>query len=707
MNKQQEYLSKGWRIVPIPRGGKAPVIPGWNSLRITEEDFPKYFNNGGNVGVLLGEPSKWLTDIDLDCPEALQVAEYFLPTTEAIFGRESNPRSHWLYYSQNSTTTKFEYLGDSICELRSTGTQTVFPPSIHPSGEAYEWNIEGEPRPIPFILLKKAVAKMASCILLARNFPGRNSRQRQDTFLALTGWLGLNHWNEEEIENFIRALCDLTQDEEERTRLGQIKITLRKIEEGKNVTGYPTLKNYIPEDILKKVSEWLEFKPKREEKNQSQVIVISKFYPRVYSTGIRERIDFWWAGKKEPLLWFSEDEGLWREDGEEKIALELRENTKELSEDQKKRFIIDEVVADIKQSTWKGKPLPDPPVELIPLQNGVYNLNSGTLRDYQKEDYFTWKLSWSYNPGAKSKLIIPLINSFLPEEQTITLYELLAYCLYRDYPYQKFFILYGRGSNGKSLFTRIVERFLGVENISHVTLSEIQNDKFAGARLYHKLANVVGELAYEEIRNTGLLKQLCGGDPMEADRKYREPIKFVNYAKLIFLTNEVPRSTDTSEAFYRRPFLIEFPKVFKEKPELETEVSQAGGEEYEALLYKSLKTLQNLIRQNFIFTHHKSMEETRELYLKLSSPVENFIKENCEKTYKQEDFIFKWDFKDRLNKWLQEKGLRTYEGRIRERQLNIELRELNIEEGQKGENKWWAWVGIKWKEGKDLAPDWD
>lgn len=88
--------------------------------------------------------------------------------------------------------------------------------------------------------------------------------------------------------------------------------------------------------------------------------MISKFYPRVYSTGIRERIDFWWAGKKEPLLWFSEDEGLWREDGEEKIALELRENTKELSEDQKKRFIIDEVVADIKQSTWKGKPLPDP-----------------------------------------------------------------------------------------------------------------------------------------------------------------------------------------------------------------------------------------------------------------------------------------------------------------------------------------------------------
>ena len=321
------------------------------------------------------------------------------------------------------------------------------------------------------------------------------------------------------------------------------------------------------------------------------------------------------ARGREPLYWFDEAEGLWREDGEEKIGIELRENIKELNDDMKKRYVVDEVIADIKQSSWKGKPLPEPPVNLIPLQNGVYDLKGGFLRDYQKEDFFTWKLPWNYSPEAKSKLIIPLIESFLPQEETITLYELLAYCLYRGYPYQRLFILYGRGSNGKSLFSRIIEKFLGQDNISHVTLGEIQKDKFSGSRLYHKLANVCGELEYEEIKSTGLLKQLCGGDYLEKDRKYREPIKFQNYAKLIFLTNEIPRSTDTTEAFYRRLFLIEFPKVFKEKPELEVQVIGADNEEYEALLYKVLRTLQNLHKRNFIFTHHKTMEQNKELFI--------------------------------------------------------------------------------------------
>ena len=707
--KAREYLAKGWEVVPMPKGTKTPLIKEWDKLKITEQELPEYFNNGQNIGVKLGKYSKWLTDIDLDCKEAIQVADYFLPSTDAIFGRETRPRSHWLYYCLDSVYIKFQFKDTTICEIRSTGRdggafQTVFPPSIHPEGDIYIWDKEGEPRAIPFNLLKRAVAKLASCVLLARNYPGRGVRQ--DTFLALTGWLGLNRWSEEEIEDFIKALCILTQDEETRTRLGQIQITLRKIEDGKKVTGYPTLKNYIPEEILKKVSDWLEFKPKREEQNQPQVVFYNKFYPRLFSPDIRNNFEFWWQGGREPLYWFDEAEGLWREDGEEKIAIELRENIKELNEDMKKRYVIDEVVIDIKQSSWKGKPLPEPPVNLIPLQNGVYDLKGGFLRDYQKEDFFTWKLPWNYSPEAKSKLIIPLIESFLPEEETITLYELLAYCLYRGYPYQKFFILYGRGSNGKGLFARIIERLLGQDNISHVTLGEIQRDRFSGSRLYQKLANVCGELEYEEIKNTGLLKQLCGGDYLEKDRKYREPIKFQNYAKLIFLTNEIPRSTDTTEAFYRRLFLIEFPKVFKENPELEVKVAEADSEEYEALLYKVLRTLQNLIKRNFIFTHHKTMEKNKELYLKLSSPLETFIDEFCEITYNQEDFIFKYEFRDKLNNWLQEKGLRTYEGKARIAQMNSELRALNFEEGQRGDKKWWAWVGIKWKE-EDLAPDWD
>jgi hypothetical protein len=49
--------------------------------------------------VQLGQASGGLTDVDLDCPEAIAVARYLLPMTGAVFGRASKRSSHWLYRS--------------------------------------------------------------------------------------------------------------------------------------------------------------------------------------------------------------------------------------------------------------------------------------------------------------------------------------------------------------------------------------------------------------------------------------------------------------------------------------------------------------------------------------------------------------------------------------------------------------------------------
>ena len=82
--KAKQYLSKDWKVLPIPKGSKAPIIKDWPGVNITEEELFKYFSDSENIGVKLGKPSKWLTDIDLDCKEAIQVAEYFLPSAESI-----------------------------------------------------------------------------------------------------------------------------------------------------------------------------------------------------------------------------------------------------------------------------------------------------------------------------------------------------------------------------------------------------------------------------------------------------------------------------------------------------------------------------------------------------------------------------------------------------------------------------------------------
>src|SRR5437016_9106164 len=91
------YLEMGFHPVPIPTREKAPALNGWQTLRLTGPELPKYFNGSPlNVGLLLGD-EYGSTDVDLDCPEALAVAPEFLPETRMIFGRHSSPRSHHFY----------------------------------------------------------------------------------------------------------------------------------------------------------------------------------------------------------------------------------------------------------------------------------------------------------------------------------------------------------------------------------------------------------------------------------------------------------------------------------------------------------------------------------------------------------------------------------------------------------------------------------
>jgi hypothetical protein len=78
-----------------------------------------------NVGVLLGDPSGGLVDVDLDCEQALLVAEQFLPPTGAVFGRPGRPNSHHLYVAPaiEKTQQLRDVDGAMILELRSTGGQ--------------------------------------------------------------------------------------------------------------------------------------------------------------------------------------------------------------------------------------------------------------------------------------------------------------------------------------------------------------------------------------------------------------------------------------------------------------------------------------------------------------------------------------------------------------------------------------------------------
>jgi hypothetical protein len=171
------YLARGYAVIPVPARKKIPVLKGWTDLRLSESELPAHFNGTGNIGVLLGEPSGWLVDVDLDCAEAVALAPKFLPPTGAMSGRPGKPVSHWWYICEGIKTRKHQdpVSKKMIVELRSTGAQTVVGPSIHPSGEPYD-PLDGEPAVVDADELAAAVAALADAVTEARH--GRKERPR-------------------------------------------------------------------------------------------------------------------------------------------------------------------------------------------------------------------------------------------------------------------------------------------------------------------------------------------------------------------------------------------------------------------------------------------------------------------------------------------------------------------------------------------------
>jgi hypothetical protein len=171
LSAARSYTARGLFVVPIPAGSKGCRLKGWQNLRLNDAELPSAFRADSNIGVLLGEPSGWLVDVDLDCDEAVVLAEQFLPPTPAVTGRDGRSRSHWWYVCENAKTIQ---LADpqaegkaTTLELRSTGGQTVVGPSVHPDGSRYDV-LEGEPARVPYGLLEAAVRALHGEILSTR-----------------------------------------------------------------------------------------------------------------------------------------------------------------------------------------------------------------------------------------------------------------------------------------------------------------------------------------------------------------------------------------------------------------------------------------------------------------------------------------------------------------------------------------------------------
>ncbi len=259
------YLARGWNPVPVHYRKKNPIENEWQKLIITESNIATYFNGAKlNVGVQLGPNSNGLTDIDLDCDEAIHLAHHFLPKTPAMFGRKSKPTSHLLYTIDDAPadkavlklTDKIGKDAKGVVELRmgsgSKGAQTVFPGSTHDSGEIIEWVRDETPTHSDYATLKLAITKIAVGTILRRNWPGRSGH---NAALALGGFLARAGWSPDEIEKFVHAIAPDKKWKDDSSRTA--KDSAEAFARGENVQGFPGLQDQFGEEPAKAIAKIL------------------------------------------------------------------------------------------------------------------------------------------------------------------------------------------------------------------------------------------------------------------------------------------------------------------------------------------------------------------------------------------------------------------------------------------------------------------
>ena len=246
------FLKRGWQPIPVPRGSKNPGRRDWSSERRDEAAVLRDFAEARNVGVLLGGASGGLVDVDLDSPEALALAPAILPATDAVFGRESTPRAHWLYRTNKASTEKFSDptspTGNRavLAEIRASG-MTVFPGSIHPSGEEIRWDDDGDPSEIAVDDLQRRVALLAAASLLLRHYPAEGCRH--DFTLALAGGLLRAGIDPETAAGLVLSIAQAAGDEEAAARASNVLTTQRRDEAGERFSGWPTLERLLANQI--------------------------------------------------------------------------------------------------------------------------------------------------------------------------------------------------------------------------------------------------------------------------------------------------------------------------------------------------------------------------------------------------------------------------------------------------------------------------
>jgi putative DNA primase/helicase len=230
---------------------------------------------------------------------------------------------------------------------------------------------------------------------------------------------------------------------------------------------------------------------------------------------------------------------------------------------------------------------------LLNVRNGVVDLRTGSLAPHNPESLITKYVDTNYNADAECPFWLNTLE--LAFDHNTALIEFfqraIGYSITGSITENAMFICWGEhGNNGKSTILETIARIFGpymqMSDIRVITSATVDNRvdsslaKLPGVRLV-----TMNEAEDSSKLSEALVKQLTGGDTIQACKKFHEPFEYIPQFKIWLRTNEKPIIRGISEAIWRRIKLIPFIKPIPPDLRLRREiVDEALEKEYEGIL---------------------------------------------------------------------------------------------------------------------------
>ncbi len=634
-DEAQTYAKRNWRVLPLyhllpdggcscgrpdcePRSrGKHPRISKWQTGATTDLATIRKWARAwpqANIGVQLGEQSG-IIDVEYDDEIGREVAERILGDIHTPTYRSGSRSIHRLFGWQPGLPGGAKILIDGLeirCGNDGKGAQSVFPPSIHPTGSRYEWIIppdQAEPAAIPPALLQLIANSQGDDDLKDYR---QDSSDVDDRELALQALAGLSEARAVDYEQWLyvgMALHGVDSSQSMLTEWDTWSQSCRdKYEPGACAEKWTSFNG----------SGWkigsLIYWAKQDGWKQSRRTGRRYLHSRgtgsngknaesfpLTDTGLAERFALqhgdsvrycypWgkylcWDGTR----WKLDDQGAVDQLAKQTVRSILREAADEPDDDRSKALVAFAKTAESasRRDAMLKMARSEPPIPINPntldkdawifnCPNGGIDLRTGHLCEHRREDYITKLCPVEYHPDALCPLWLKTLDKIFSgdKEVIIFLQRFVGYGLTGDVSEQILNIWHGVGANGKSTVANTIMEMFGTD-YSMKAAADLLLQKCGGEHptaltdLHGK--RFVACIETEDNRRLAesLVKELTGGDPIRARRMREDFWQFMPTHKVILACNHRPTVRGTDHAIWRRlklvPFNVVIPKQERDK----------------------------------------------------------------------------------------------------------------------------------------------